>query len=63
MALEDIFRALEEQADADVEAVLAEARAHATAIARGGGARGRAHARRTAWRMPSAPRSCAARRT
>jgi len=32
MALEDIFRALEEQADRDVEAVLAEARAHATAI-------------------------------
>lgn len=32
MALEDIFRALEEQADKDVEAVLAEARAHAAVI-------------------------------
>ena len=32
MALEDIFRALEEQADKDVEAVLGEARAHAQAI-------------------------------
>lgn len=32
MALEDIFRALEEQADKDVEAVLEEARAHAAAI-------------------------------
>lgn len=32
MALEDIFRALEEQADRDVEATLAEARAHAEAI-------------------------------
>lgn len=32
MALEDIFRALEEQADKDVQAVLAEARAHASAI-------------------------------
>lgn len=32
MALEDIFRALEEQADKDVEAVLAESRAHAEAI-------------------------------
>lgn len=32
MALEDIFRALEEQADKDVEAVLAEARAHAAQI-------------------------------
>ena len=32
MALEDIFRALEEQADKDSEAVLSEARAHAAAI-------------------------------
>lgn len=32
MALEDIFRALEEQADKDSEAVLTEARAHASAI-------------------------------
>lgn len=32
MALEDIFRALEEQADRDVEAVLEEARAHAAVI-------------------------------
>jgi len=32
MALEDIFRALEEQAAKDSEAVLAEARAHANAI-------------------------------
>jgi len=32
MALEDIFRALEEQASKDSEAVLAEARAHADAI-------------------------------
>lgn len=32
MALEDIFRALEEQADKDSEAVLVEARAHAAAI-------------------------------
>jgi vacuolar-type H+-ATPase subunit E/Vma4 len=32
MALEDIFRALQEQADRDVEAVLAEARAHASVI-------------------------------
>lgn len=32
MALEDIFRALEEQADKDSEAVLSEARAHADAI-------------------------------
>jgi len=32
MALEDIFRALEEQADRDVEVVLADARAHATVI-------------------------------
>ncbi len=32
MALEDIFRALEEQADKDVEAVLEEARAHARVI-------------------------------
>ena len=32
MALEDIFRALEEQADSDIEAVLREARAHAAAI-------------------------------
>jgi len=32
MALEDIFRALEEQAAKDSEAVLAEARAHASAI-------------------------------
>lgn len=32
MALEDIFRALEEQAEKDSEAVLTEARAHAAAI-------------------------------
>ncbi|HSK46412.1 MAG TPA: V-type ATP synthase subunit E [Coriobacteriia bacterium] len=32
MALDDIFRALEEQADRDIEAVLEEARAHAAAI-------------------------------
>ena len=32
MALEDIFRALEEQAERDVEAVLAEAREHAAVI-------------------------------
>ena len=32
MALEDIFRALQEQAERDVEVVLAEARAHAEAI-------------------------------
>lgn len=32
MAIEDIFRALEEQADRDVEAVLGEARQHADAI-------------------------------
>ncbi len=32
MALEDIFRALEEQADKDVEAVLAEAKEHAQSI-------------------------------
>jgi vacuolar-type H+-ATPase subunit E/Vma4 len=32
MALEDIFRALEEQADKDIEATLAEARAHAKVI-------------------------------
>jgi V/A-type H+-transporting ATPase subunit E len=32
MGLEDIFKALEEQADKDSEAVLAEARAHAEAI-------------------------------
>jgi V/A-type H+-transporting ATPase subunit E len=32
MALEDIFRALEEQADKDSEAVLVEARAHAASI-------------------------------
>jgi len=32
MALEDIFRALEEQADKDSEAVLTEARAHAASI-------------------------------
>jgi vacuolar-type H+-ATPase subunit E/Vma4 len=32
MALEDIFRALEEQANRDVEVALAEARAHAKAI-------------------------------
>lgn len=32
MALEDIFRALEEQADRDIEAVLAEAKQHAAVI-------------------------------
>jgi vacuolar-type H+-ATPase subunit E/Vma4 len=32
MALEDIFRALEEQADRDIDVVLKEARAHASAI-------------------------------
>ena len=32
MALEDIFRALEEQADKDIEATLGEAKAHAAAI-------------------------------
>lgn len=32
MAIEDIFRALEEQADRDIEAIMAEAREHAQAI-------------------------------
>lgn len=44
MALEDIFRALEEQADRDVEVALAEARAHAAAI-REEAARDAAHTR------------------
>ena len=41
MALEDIFRALEEQADSECDAVLDEARAQADGDRRGGGARGR----------------------
>ena len=62
MALEDIFRALEEQAERDVQAILSEARRMRARYAKRQNARRPPHGR-TVWPTPSVPPRRAALKT